>query len=188
MSQLPPTFTSLYRLFLRTSSASVLHHRTTTSNLRKLWRPSFEDAARVTVRLQSYSLSAVKRNELEIWLQTWHYRIDNTLAMLYTSCKTRGLSHQLSRNLGLLVRAEQARVNLEKLPVWKAKLSAGAPEYQSDFRDPHLKGARKRYLDRAHAWDAIEEVVRMAEGAHGFSLGRMALKKTRFRSVELATD
>ncbi|KAJ7840536.1 hypothetical protein B0H14DRAFT_2785033, partial [Mycena olivaceomarginata] len=72
---LPSDFTSLYRLFLRTSSASVLHQNKSTKTL-------------------------LRRNEVEIWLQTWHLRIDNTLALLYTSCKTCGLSHRLTRNLG----------------------------------------------------------------------------------------
>ena len=51
MTQLRPEFTSVYRLFLRTVSAAVLHHPQATRNLRRLWRPIFESGARrVTLR------------------------------------------------------------------------------------------------------------------------------------------
>ncbi|KAJ7350790.1 hypothetical protein DFH08DRAFT_695495 [Mycena albidolilacea] len=175
---LPSDFTSLYRLFLRTSSASVLHQSKSTKTLRKLWRPTFEDAARATNRLQSNSLSAVRRNEVEIWLRTWHLRIDNTLALLYTSCKTRGLSHRLTRNLGVLVQHEQLRINSMKLPKWRPSLPADAAEYQTSYEDKQFTATKQRQEEAAPAWNALEEVVRMAEGRSELSLGRIALKRT----------
>ncbi|KAL5512493.1 hypothetical protein ACEPAG_3146 [Sanghuangporus baumii] len=42
---LPAQFTALYRLFLRATSATVLHHRTSMRTLRMLYRPTFEAAA-----------------------------------------------------------------------------------------------------------------------------------------------
>ncbi|KAJ6593212.1 hypothetical protein B0H19DRAFT_14565 [Mycena capillaripes] len=177
---LPPSFTSLYRLFLRTTAASVLHQNKSTKSLRKLWRPAFEDAARVTLQLQSSSLSTAHRNDLEIWLQTWHLRIDNTLALLYTSCKTRGLAHRLTRNLALLTRGEQSRINSIRLPQWKPSLPSEAAEYQRSFQDPNLAINRKREAEAALAWNALEEVVRMAEGRNELSLGKIALKRSSF--------
>lgn len=44
----PPELKSLYRLVLRTSSASVLHARPATQRLRAMWRPTFDVAARMT--------------------------------------------------------------------------------------------------------------------------------------------
>lgn len=72
---LPPSFTNVYRLFLRTTSASVLNHSSATRNLRKLWKPSFRDAA-VTIRALE---SREERNQhsqdtLEKWLKEWYSR------------------------------------------------------------------------------------------------------------------
>ncbi|KAJ7867672.1 hypothetical protein B0H14DRAFT_2730638, partial [Mycena olivaceomarginata] len=102
-------------LFLRTSSASALR----------------QNAARVISRLQSNSRCAARRNEgAQVWLQTWHLRSDNILTPLYASCKTRGVSHRLTRNLGVLVRRERLRMNSMKLPQWRPSLPADAAEYQ----------------------------------------------------------
>ncbi|KAJ7251143.1 hypothetical protein B0H12DRAFT_1018698 [Mycena haematopus] len=180
---LPSDFTGLYRLFLRTSSASVLHQNKSTKALRRLWRPAFEDAARVTNRLQDNSLSASRRNELEVWLQTWHLRIDNTLALLYTSCKTRGLSHRLTRNIAGLIRREQQRLDTMKLPEWKPTLAADAVEYQP-FHAAKQRAAVEQLQDEAAvAWNALEEVVRLAEGRSELSLGKIALKRNFFRDA-----
>ncbi|KAJ7496627.1 hypothetical protein FB451DRAFT_199571 [Mycena latifolia] len=185
---LPQTFTSLYRLFLRTSAASVLHQPRAVNSLRKLWRPAFDDAARVTAQLQTESLSAAHRNDLEIWLKTWHLRIDNTLAILYTSCKTRGLSHQLTRNLGLLVRGEQGRINARRLPEWKPQLARDAPQYRDAFRNPEVVADKTRQIDEGHGWDALEEVIRMAEGRNELVFGRISLKRTRYRMRDPTTN
>ncbi|KAJ7721476.1 hypothetical protein B0H16DRAFT_1790679 [Mycena metata] len=177
MAHLPSHFTSLYRLFLRTSSASVLHQRKASSTLRKLWRPAFEDAARVTTELQSSSLSRLRRNGLELWLQIWHRRIDNTLALLYTSSKSRGLAHQLTRNLAHLTRGEQERVNAQRRPRWKPGLPVGSLEYKPFFVDGHRNNAQEEQAEASHAWDALDEVVRMAEGRQELSLGKVRVKR-----------
>ena len=72
-SRLPATFTSLYRLFLRASSASVLHHTVATRNLRRLWRPTFDGAATVAKRLH-VSQDVTERSRLRDWLNTWEKR------------------------------------------------------------------------------------------------------------------
>lgn len=74
---LPPEFKSLYRLFLRTVSAAVLHHPQATRNLRRLWRPIFEVGAYVTkqhkkpVAKQSI---VPQRPFLGKWLKQWEQR------------------------------------------------------------------------------------------------------------------
>lgn len=72
--RLPPTFTSLYRLFIRTSSASVLHQKRATRNLRRLWRPTFDGAASAIHQLQDEKIDPTTRNSLQNWLEVWNHR------------------------------------------------------------------------------------------------------------------
>lgn len=75
-SRLPASFTSLYRLFLRTASAAVLHHGTARMNLITRWRPIFDTAAKVTKELE-YSpqgSSSMWRQERIDWLTVWNER------------------------------------------------------------------------------------------------------------------
>jgi hypothetical protein len=73
-TRLPSTFTSLFRLFLRTTSATVLHHTAAKHSLRKLWRPSFTQAARVIRQLENVAMDASERDKLQIWLDSWERR------------------------------------------------------------------------------------------------------------------
>ena len=74
MVQLPPEFKSLYRLFLRTVSATVLHHSQATRNLRLLWRPSFDAAAHVTNQHNDPCTDAAQRTLRKKWLKEWEQR------------------------------------------------------------------------------------------------------------------
>ena len=69
--KLPPSFTSLYRLFLRTSSAAVLHHGPATHYVRTLWKPTFREAAVVVRKLQSPTLGTSEKAQLEKWHSRW---------------------------------------------------------------------------------------------------------------------
>jgi hypothetical protein len=69
--RLPQSFTSLYRLFLRASSAAVLHHRAATRYFRPLWKPTFREAAIVIRRLQNPTLGSFEKAPLERWLCLW---------------------------------------------------------------------------------------------------------------------
>ncbi len=82
---LPAAFKSLYRLHLRTVSAAVMHHKGATRNLRRLWRPTFDDGARVTQEL--LLVQGGRKNsesppgpenagtaQLENWLNEWNNR------------------------------------------------------------------------------------------------------------------
>lgn len=71
---LPPSLTSLYRIFLRTISASVLHQSRSTRTIRRLYRPEFEAAANVARKLQVEKLKSAERVKLESWLEVWNAR------------------------------------------------------------------------------------------------------------------
>lgn len=74
MHRLPPSFISLYRLFLRASSASVLHQNEARKQLRRLFRPVFDAAAQVVKDLHSNQLSPSKRIRSECFLDTFQQR------------------------------------------------------------------------------------------------------------------
>jgi hypothetical protein len=75
-NRLPATLRSVYRLFLRASSAAVLNHGRACSNLRQRWRPAFDAAARVTKELQQASSEAPVgwKEQREQWLKLWNER------------------------------------------------------------------------------------------------------------------
>jgi hypothetical protein len=68
---LPTSFTGMYRLFLRASSASVLHHAQARRHLRKMWRLEFDNAATVLHSLKGGTPSALERRRLHEWLGLW---------------------------------------------------------------------------------------------------------------------
>jgi len=187
--RLLPPFTSLYRLFLRTASASVLHHTVATRNLRTLWKPTFSGAAQTIRRLQHSPTDVIEREKLENWLKTWERRMDRTLALLYTSARSRGLPHELTRNLSFLVlgnREWSERHYFQPTQYWKPQLPPTSKEYQPTPVLPDTQKARNREakLQRWQAfddkaWGALGQVIRMAEGRHGISLGRVTPVKGR---------
>lgn len=65
---------------------------------------------------------------------------------------------------------------------WKPNLAPNSPEYQpkppSKGRDREQKRLAGRAFDRT-AWGALGEVVMMAEGRHGISLGRVTRNKRK---------
>ncbi|KAL0580101.1 hypothetical protein V5O48_001877 [Marasmius crinis-equi] len=179
MTKLPSTFTSLYRLFLRTVSTSVLHHRLATHNLRQLWRPVFNDAAQVIRELEEVE-NVEERQELANWLQSWEKRMDGTLAILYNAATSRGIPHQLARNLSFIVLGEHQRLasQARQLPLWNARLPPDSREYQvrsSKVGSKEEKRQRLKDFDDS-AWRALGEVVRMAEGRDNLSLGRIMIE------------
>ncbi|KIM82415.1 hypothetical protein PILCRDRAFT_70613 [Piloderma croceum F 1598] len=180
-AQLPPHFTSFYRLFLRATSAAVLHHSRSTRALRRVWRPTFHGAAEVIHRLQSCSRESPKRKELESWLKLWNARMDSTLNLLYSSSQTRGLSHELTGNMAEIqhhyLKWAQRHFN-GPWSIWKPQLDPTDPAYspmhiiEKSRQRGERKKQRQSVFDR-NAWGALGEVVRMAEGRDGVSLGRM---------------
>ncbi|KAK7472271.1 hypothetical protein VKT23_000392 [Stygiomarasmius scandens] len=183
---LPASFTSLYRLFLRSTSTSVLHHKLARRNLRNLWRPTFVDAAKVIKQLQNPATSSTNRDHLKAWLEVWQQRTDNVLALLYSSSLSRGLPHQVTRNLNLIVYTEHVRALYKRLPAWKPQLDPNAPEYQ--VKPPSRKQLNREEKERRYkrmedmARNTLGQVARMAEGRDKISLGRVQLKGTTFQN------
>ncbi|KAN0081455.1 hypothetical protein V8E55_009079 [Tylopilus felleus] len=178
MNRLPPSFISLYRLFLRASSASVLHQNEARKQLRRLFRPVFDAAAQVVKDLHSNQLSPSKRIRSECFLDTFQQRMDGTLSLLLNSAQYRGIPHRAIYNMNQLRKTHAAWVHGKYYSkhVWKPKAPLG------DNPQPHA-ARRPRAIDRIeksriheHCWDALGEVVRMAEGRHNLSLGRLRLK------------
>jgi len=188
-SQLPPTFSSLFRLFLRATSASVLHNSRSTRNLRRVWRPTFNAAAKVVHRLQSVQLESGERERLQDWLKVWDTRLDNTLTLLYSSSQSRGLPHELTQNLSFLLGHHlkwTQKHYYTSSGTWRPQLDPSSPEYlpwpmalpTQKMRDKAEKMKKHKRFDRS-AWGALGEVVRMAEGRHGISLGRATFNERK---------
>jgi len=177
-SVLPGTLRSVYRLFLRASSASVLHHRVACANLRRLLRPTFDAAADVSRQIQVTPPQNVKHEaELRAWLDCWEKRMDNTLRLLYISSQSRGLPHKLIRNLGFLVLSEHQRLIKDhpKMTWQPTKVVQRATEEK-----------RRKFEEFVeNAWAPLSQVVKLAEGRDGISLGRVTVAtralKRRFK-------
>ena len=67
--------------------------------------------------------------------------VDNTLALLYNSSKSRGLTHQLTRNLSKLVQAEKKRVKVEEMQyrTWDAQSPPSTKDVEKRARDAKKK-------------------------------------------------
>jgi len=190
---LPPSFTSLYRLFLRTSSAAVLHHGAATRYVRTLWKPTFREAAVVVHKLQSPTLGTSEKEQLEKWHSRWELSsecqvdtllrptmlilvVDQTLSLLITSAQSRGLAHKLTRNLSFLhfgfqKYQEDTRYSIKQ--AWNPQQQGYKPARQA-----HSSQTMAERFD-GQSWGALEETVRMAEGKSGLSLGRMEFRLRR---------
>ncbi|PPQ63746.1 hypothetical protein CVT24_004255 [Panaeolus cyanescens] len=186
--RLPATFRSLYRLFLRTSSASVLHHPVARVNLRQRWRPIFEQGARMTreVNQQPNTESADWLRSRLASLQEWNDRMDGTLRLLYSSCKSRGLPHQLTRNLSYFVTSQRQLIirELQKAQAWQPHNtypSTPLPYTKKALAAMEKQDAQHRF--RCNTDLAINEVLRLAEGYGKLSLGdnvaQIRKRKTR---------
>ncbi|KAI0333333.1 hypothetical protein GY45DRAFT_1272526 [Cubamyces sp. BRFM 1775] len=171
---LPPSFRSLYRLFLRATSASVLAHPKATNRLRRLWRPIFDEAARVIRQIDDDRLPASQRNSLVRWYMRWERRVDNTLSLLYRSAVSGGLPHRVTQNLSHMIDANatlRSPIQPSKRP-WRGQLPPDAPEYRIRPVKPLPPAQVEAGLHFHRARRLLGELVGMAEGWSGISLGR----------------
>lgn len=115
--------------------------------------------------------------------------MDNTLTMLYSSSQSRGLPHELTRNISSLVDNNikwSQRHYYSALKTWKPQLPPDSEEYipkpviptTQKGRNKAEKERRQKEFDR-NAWGALGEVVRMAEGRDGLCLGRATFNERR---------
>ncbi|KAF8262196.1 hypothetical protein EI94DRAFT_1603330 [Lactarius quietus] len=174
--KLPPSFTSLYRLFLRTSSAAVLHHKAATRYVRTLWKPPFREASMIIHRLQNPTLDTAEKAQLEKWLCLWESSMDNTLSLLSTSAQSRGLAHKITRNLAFLnfgFRQYQRNIQFNLTRHWDPQQQEYKPH-----REPRPSQIKIEKFD-SQCWGALEETARMAEGKSRLSLGRIEFRRRR---------
>ncbi len=95
--------------------------------------------------------------------------------MLYNSSQSRGLSHNLTRNLAHLVYSERKRLRGYKLNVWNPR----EPRRLVDISAKSDKKMEKRQLFerlKTSAWGPLSQVVNLAEAKDGLTLGRVVLK------------
>ncbi|RDX40419.1 hypothetical protein OH76DRAFT_338361 [Lentinus brumalis] len=179
---LPPSFLSLYRLFLRSTAASVLSQPKATAVLRQTWRPVFSQAAAVMRHLESGDAPPEQRRALTNWLTEWEKRVDKTLSLLYSSAVTRGLPHQVTRNLYLMTVANQNVIDPPPFllggGVWNGQLPPGDPYYQPP-KTPKSKTPQQRARERftGRSLHALSDVIGMAEGSVGVLLGRLQRRR-----------
>ena len=102
--------------------------------------------------------------------------VDSTLDILYNSAISRGLPHQLTKNLGHIRESEYARAvsALAKLPKWQPQdnsiLQVPKPLSARQLRKNEEKREQAQFSD--NALGAVDEVIRMAEATAGLTLGR----------------
>ncbi|CAA7260445.1 unnamed protein product [Cyclocybe aegerita] len=158
------------------SSTAVLHHRGASKNLRRRWRPVFTAAAKVIRELQESpnAADAWRRERLD-WLKVWNERVDNTLEFLYTAANSRGIPHQVTRNLAQFTARERGRFfqKVHQLPRWKPNQTFPAtPKPISSKEKAKLEKKQKYEEFTKNADGALEEVIRMAEASANLTLAR----------------
>ncbi|KAF9012637.1 hypothetical protein BDQ17DRAFT_1232430 [Cyathus striatus] len=170
---LSASFRSAYRLFWRLSSSAVLHKKSARRYLRKMYRPIFDAGARVTKELQEHSGEAALKKQKEDWLKIWNKRVDGTLSLLFSASKSRGLPHRLFYNLNYFVYLARRRVAYAEKRALRWKPNASPAEYA---RKMQRSKVQKEKLD-SQGWNALSEVIGMAEGRDNVSLGRIILRR-----------
>ncbi|KAI6112007.1 hypothetical protein EDD16DRAFT_1605628 [Pisolithus croceorrhizus] len=186
MEPLPPSFKALYRLALRATSVSVLHKTSARKNIIKLWRPTFDKVAQFIRVLESRQPSSAVCQRRKGLLDTWQGRMDNTLTFLLSSAQSRSLPHKVVKNISILSGRHRFWVResyYKGIKQWNPQRPPTAPEYDpksllpKDRRATNLRAkTREGKKVNEQCWNALGEVVRMAEARHDLSLGRHRVK------------
>ncbi|KAH6910336.1 hypothetical protein BKA70DRAFT_1220953 [Coprinopsis sp. MPI-PUGE-AT-0042] len=142
-------------------------HSTATFNLEEQeWLPPIMAQAPVLGECrdpQRGSPDATRKAAIAKSLELWNERMDQSLHFLYNASHSRGLAHEVTKNLSFLVHSEKLRQkNTEQhYPVWDEK--TGEATGGQKFTDNSL--------------GALGELVQMAESRGHMSLGRVILKR-----------
>ncbi|KAG8876852.1 hypothetical protein FRB98_007004 [Tulasnella sp. 332] len=163
---------SVYRLVLRGASAAVLHHKTARDTLRKMYRPTFDDALQQLKRHRDEQLQGkvIESKGIEPWMSSWNQKMDNTLSFLLASATTRGVEHKVTRNLTQLAHFRSRRLRdatrVRQSP-WNPRLpsqvysqvSSGLPLSKKDkaIAGPHLVGLIKRAEEAAKKAGGVQD-------------------------------
>jgi hypothetical protein len=181
----PQSLASLYRLFLRTTGASVLNYRPSTRNLRLLFRAHFDDAAAIVRK--AYRAPGSRSDRTTDSLREWNSRVDKTLTLLYNSSQYRGLPHRLTQNLSFFVHGVRRRrkdTSTRFGKIWQPNLDPDCSAYKLP-QHRAVKPVKKRpaqirqEMVEASSLNALDEVIKLAEGRNKIFLGRIYAQKTR---------
>ncbi|EJT99543.1 hypothetical protein DACRYDRAFT_109643 [Dacryopinax primogenitus] len=169
---LPVRFTSLYRLVLRATSASVRHHGAASMQLQALYRPEFIEAAKVVKELER---KQEQDKAKERWYADWEQRMYNTISLLVLSANplksnvpsrltrnTSSLRYSLIGPMGSQRLRSTSRWNPQK-PQSIIVRNAGIASQSGNDEREEIYNAVGRVLDEAFAG---------AEGSAGIVLGR----------------
>jgi hypothetical protein len=166
---------SVYRLFLRTVSASVLHHTSSVHGLRRLYRPIFRSGHTLMTQLNQPTLPESDRELLHKQLVAWNNRIDTTLKLLLSSAQSRGLPDALTRNMVQLERdyAKVQEIRMSRPAAhWDGQMTEDVlAQTHASIRGVMAKRAASRELED-RGWDVLHRTVQMAEGTAGVFLGQ----------------
>lgn len=204
--RLPESFRSLYRLLLRTTSASVLHRNSAVAGLRKIYRPDFEEAAVTINRLHSSNtrLTDLEKSRMIKWIEQWNINsmnfcpqlvnvivanvhrvlVDKTLSLHYAAAVSKGIPDKVTSNRLRLSKHYmhwlERRLYSPPKP-WKPDLGPSSAQYKPvvTTTKESKRSASESAILTANAWQPLDEVFKMAEGRDGISLGRVVYKKKR---------
>lgn len=201
-TMLPAELTSLYRIFLRATSAAVLNNGPGTRGLRRVYRPTFEAAARAIQCAQDLESTSEEAQTVKLWLDEFDKRgksqicltisltpkrssANGTLELLHNAALSRGLPHRAILHLFHLSRSNHhwSSENQEyPIIAWSPQLRRDDPKYRPGWNMTSNQRKRKAEVDIASkAWNGLGEVIRMAEGRDGILLGkvRFGLRDTK---------
>lgn len=107
--------------------------------------------------------------------------VDNTLTLLYCSAVAKGLPHQVTRNLSKLVRVNKAKMDPPPYRLDGGVWNGTLPPNHEAYKPGHVKTKRRNKPARQREKDLLSdrspfllnEIIGMAEGFGGVSLGRM---------------
>ncbi|KAG9028563.1 hypothetical protein FRB95_006344 [Tulasnella sp. JGI-2019a] len=151
---------SVYRLVLRAASAAVLHHSTARDTLRKLYRPTFDEAFHNLKRHSDLSeKGAVEQRDIEQWMTSWNQQMDNTLSFLVRSATTRDTEHRVTRNLTQLVHFRSRRLR----DAARARQKAWNPRLPAQIYDKVSSGLPLTKSDKAMAGQNLVTSVERTE-------------------------
>lgn len=196
---------SVYRLVLRGASAAVLHHRTARDTLRKLYRPTFDEAFRQLERHSDEESQgkATEAKDIELWMSSWNEKseylqvidcvsrvlitlfflmnrkVDNTLSFLLASATTRGVEHRVTRNLTRLAHFRSRRLRQAA----SVRQSPWNPRLPAQVYSKVSSGLSLTKADKAMAGSHLVGLVQRAEQAarkEGGTLDDGALKQAQF--------
>lgn len=106
--------------------------------------------------------------------------MDGTLSLLLNSAQCRGIPHRVIYNLNRLGKAHviwiRGKYYSGSKNAWNPKAAVAGNSKARVPQNPRDIDRMEKNRVHERCWDALGEVMRMAEGRHNLSLGRLYLK------------